>query len=100
MFDANLALAQLAGSAGRLSVMVGAKQFVKSDQDSWVQFRHMKGNGINLTRIVYEKGLDLYTVEYYKIHGVNCNLVSKSENIYADMLREDFERTTGLYLSL
>lgn len=60
--------------------------------------------GSNAKRVTHVKITltddDLYDVEYYNIRGTNFKTVAKSEGIYSDMLRKDFEQNTGLYTSL
>jgi hypothetical protein len=43
---------------------------------------------------------DTYTVEFFKLRGLNCKSVAKFSDIYVDALRGVIESTTGLALSL
>lgn len=113
MFDATLALTQLSrGSVSRLTAMIGANSFLKSDSEKWVGFRFKAKakNKANAVRIVYDEAADLYNVIFQKIGnkkdpelGISlpyCKEVSNFEGLFADQLFEIFESETGLYLSL
>lgn len=98
---AHVILEQL-GGAGKLMVMAGAKMpFVSlSEQRGGVQFSIGRNEKrVNKVKIVLN-GSDLYDVEYWRIWGAKATLLSSSENIYGDMLMDDFESNTGMYLTL
>lgn len=44
--------------------------------------------------------MDTYDIEYVKIWGTKMTVVEESNGIYNDMLKQDIENVTGLYLSL
>jgi len=90
-------LAQLGGT-GRLSIMIGAKDFLGDERA--VQFRHMKAKrGINRIRIELEPS-DTYKVRFFAGAGLNIREVEAVEDVYVESLRRTIEATTGLYLSL
>ncbi len=93
---ANEIIRQMCGT-GRLTAMTGAKNFVA--HDSAVSFRI----GRNSKRVNYVKitltPSDLYTIEYGYIRGMNYTVRTESTEIYNDMLKADFERETGMYLT-
>jgi len=97
---ANTILAQLGGN--RFRVMTGAKGFVYSDNT--LNFRLPGGggfckDGINAVRVTLNS-MDLYDVTYSKVRGSKIVTVAESEGLYADMLRDNFRRVTGLETSL
>ena len=94
---ANTILQQLGGN--RFAVMTGAKNFVGMSNGLMFGLRRGAKNGINKVRITLDPS-DTYTVEFYKIRGVNVSKVSESDMVYADSLRKTFESATGLYTSL
>ena len=84
-----------------LSAMIGARNFGYSESDMSFQF-HFKGcRKVNAVRIVLNSR-DLYDVEFYKIAngGLEVNKVCGADDLFADDLKDYFEHTTGLYLSL
>ena len=93
---ANEILRQIGGT-GRLSAMIGAKQFVALDNG--VAFKFPRANGINYIRITLN-GKDLYDVEYLYVTVKKVTTKAKSEDIYCDMLKNDIEQTIEMYLSL
>lgn len=89
------------GGTSRLSVMVNAKYFAvqKVGENEGVSFRFSGSRKTNYVLIVLNS-IDLYDIQFGKIHGNNFKVVSEFKNIYADQLRHIFERETGLYLRL
>jgi len=101
-FDANLALQQLCqGPTGRLKVMVGASQFVKSDEDNYIQFSFKGCRKANKCRITLRAD-DTYNLTFFKFNRktYDCPQVHEVEGAFCDMLKDCFESFTGLYLSL
>ena len=96
---------QLAGSFGKLSAMTGAKNFLHGHTTDGavggVSFKFPKpGKGRpNFCRITLDAD-DTYTIEFGATRGYDYKVISKQSGMYADMLTEHFETTTGLYLSL
>ena len=105
MFDANTTLNQLAqvekGGYGRLVAMLGAKNFVQSEEESFVSFKwSMKAkNKANYVKITLN-GMDYYDVEFGYIRGGKYTVGSNTENLDFMQLKSHFEEETALYLSL
>ena len=91
---------QLGG--GKFVAMTGAKDFMFSGKDSYLSFKIGKGakDGINYIKIIYNQGKDDYTVEFCVFRGTNVTVKHRAEGVYADQLREIFQKHTGLYTSL
>jgi hypothetical protein len=117
-FNATTALSQLTQSnnpTNRLVAMLGAKNIMQSEADSWVSFRLPKAaKGINHVKL-HLRGDDTYSLELGKVGSRQCkdmkklgikmsmpfNEVKKMvDGLFADQLKEIFEHETGLYLSL
>tara|TARA_R110002020_G_scaffold96724_7_gene231330 strand:+ start:7172 stop:7471 length:300 start_codon:yes stop_codon:yes gene_type:complete len=99
MFKAETALNQLTQSSngsGRLKVMIGAKNFVKSDEEQWVSFKYPRGKYVKIKL----NSMDLYDVEFGTIRKFEYKVKNTYENTYAEDLKEIFEQETKLYLSL
>lgn len=90
------------GGTGRLSMMIGAKDFVALDtpERGGVQFG-FKGSAKtgNKFRVILTRG-DLYDVEFWYIRGASMKKVAEFDGIYAGQLKYIFELHTGLRLSL
>lgn len=104
MIDANLTLNQLAqakNGMNRLISMIGAKNFMKCDNENFVSFKFMRGaaNKANYIKIKLNAA-DTYDIEFGKIHGMNYRVISEHSGLYFDMLRDLFEGETKLYLSI
>lgn len=105
---ANTIIAQM-GGGGRLKAMIGAHSFLALDAAcGGLQFDFKAGQIANRVRIELN-GLDLYDILILKItkrggrftgKGLNARTVGQLDNAYSDMLKEFFEKTTGLYLTL
>ena len=80
--------------------MVGAKNFVKSDEENFVAFRFTAKakNKANYCKITLNVA-DTYDVEFGYIRGMNYTVRSITEGLYNDMLKDHFETETGLYLT-
>ncbi|MFA7291893.1 MAG: hypothetical protein WC023_06550 [Rhodocyclaceae bacterium] len=95
MQTAQTILQQLGGN--RFCAMTGATNFV--GREDGLSFKV----GRNAKRVTHVRvtltPADLYEVEYLAIRGTTIRPVAKSEGVYADMLRDDFTRETGLYTS-
>ncbi|MFI9507220.1 hypothetical protein [Nocardia sp. NPDC052566] len=91
-------LEQLAGSQRRLIAMVGARDFLVLENG--VAFRIManaaKARNVRITL----SGDDTYCMEFGNIRGLEFKVRRSFEGLYFDQLREIFEQTTELYLSL
>jgi hypothetical protein len=104
MTDTNLDIAatilQQMSGIRNLTMMTGAKDFIAIDNG--VQFRMGRGatGGINRVRVTLDLGSDTYNVAFFAGAGANVRQVGENyAGIYADMIRDLFERTTGFYLA-
>ena len=100
MINANETLNQLTNSnngANRLISMIGAKNLAKDDNS--VMFKFMRGasNKANYCKITLNS-MDLYDVEFGKIHGVKYKIINCLDGLYGDMLFDMFQNETGLAL--
>jgi len=90
--------AQLGGTR-RLSMMVGAKNFVALE--SGLTFKLGKGAKDGITHCTVELTADdLYTVRFQRVYGAKVTDKVTTEGAYADMLVDLFESATGFYLSI
>ncbi len=94
---ANTILEQLGGN--RFLAMTGAKQLVGMDNGLMFGLPRGAKDGINKVRITLTPD-DFYTVEFFKIRGIDVRPVGECEMVYADTLRATFEKLTGLRTSL
>lgn len=88
------------GSTSRLTVMIGAKDFVAIDNG--LQFGLKRASkGINKI-IIKLNGLDLYDIELGNYSSRKFEYKTKEiiNNVYCDQLKEILESETGLYFSL
>ena len=100
MTVAKTILAQLGGN--RFVAMTGARNLGGTEDSLSFRLPGSGGfckNGINCVRIVLNS-MDLYDVTYMRIRGTKVTVVEEVNGLYADMLRENFERVTGLATSL
>jgi hypothetical protein len=100
MTVAQTILAQLGGN--KFIAMTGAKNFVGGDRVLNFTLPGGRGfckEGINRVRIELTD-MDDYTVTYMRVRGMKLKTIEKSEGIYCDNLRSNFERVTGLRTSL
>jgi hypothetical protein len=88
-------LNQLGGH--KFVVMTGARNIFACDNG--LQFSFPGCTKTNKCRITLDV-MDTYTVEFYKIRGVNCNMIQEYEGVYNDMLQDIFTNTTGLNCTL
>lgn len=86
---------------GRLEVMLGATNFHFSTEHAYVGFKFKMCRKFNYCRITLN-ARDLYDVEFMKINTRTLETTRTEEHtdMYADGLKDLFEQTTGLYLSL
>jgi len=74
--------------------MIGAKNLLAGE--NYLSFRISRNcKKVNYVKIVLN-GLDLYDIEYGKVHGFNYTVKSTDENIYFDGLRSSIKRNTGM----
>ena len=90
-------LSQLGGN--RFIAMTGAKRFEYDSKGSVVTLQFKIGRNakqVNIVRINYIKGKDLYEMNFYK----GAKLLKKVSNVYADQLQKIFTKHTGMYTRL
>ncbi len=85
--------------------MINAKDFVHGTDEGgnpYLMFRHMKSemNKANKFKIIYDVGLDLYSIEFWRIWGSKATLIKRVDMVYTDMVRGMFRDETGLALEL
>lgn len=91
---ANIILKQM-GGFGRLKMMIGAKNFSKTDNSvtfQWPSKQRSTGNALKVTL----KGDDTYDMEFFN----GPKSVKKYDGVYNDQLKSIFEKQTGLYLTM
>jgi hypothetical protein len=95
---ANTILEQL-GGAGRLTAMIGAKNFVGDENSLQFGFTAKSKNKANkiVIRLMPD---DTYKVTFWTVRGVKFMKGAERFDVYADSLRSLIESETGLYLSL
>jgi len=102
MFDYKTALNQLTMSnngINRLVIMIGAKDFMRSDEESFISFKFPRSNSINYCKLSLTAD-DLYTLELGYIHSMNYTVRKELKGLFFDQLKGIFEDETKLYLSL
>lgn len=99
---ANTIVSQL-GGFGRLSAMTGAKRFLVGENDKQNVYLIFKigrnSKSINYVKITLN-AMDLYDTQYTRATIKSIKTKAESSDIYADMLKADFETATGMYLTL
>lgn len=80
----------------RFAMMTGAHTFVGGERFLLFALKRGAKDGINKVRITLDPS-DTYTVEFFRIRGVNVTTVSKVSDVYCDQLQAVFTRATGLY---
>lgn len=90
-------IAKQLGGISKLQAMVGAKNMSYS-ADSF-QFKFSGSQVANYVEIKLLPS-DTYKITFYKIRGLNAPIVKEVSGVDASQLRELFEQTTKLYLSL
>ena len=95
---AQIILQQLGGN--RFVMMTGAKNLLSGE--NYLQFNlasTMTKNKCNIVKIEVTP-MDVYTVTFYNLRGVNLKVLSEHNDVYYDQLVKLFETTTGLYTYL
>lgn len=77
--------------------MIGGTAYYDGN-DLIIKFKASKK--ANYVKIHYDKGADLYDMTIGKASGVNLKTIFDEKGLYAEDLRDIFERKTGLYLTL
>jgi hypothetical protein len=86
------------GGPGPLSAMIGARQFV-GDVD-FLQFSFRGCKTFNKCRVILT-GDDLYTLQLYRHNQLSMKSIEfEIRGLYFDQLKVEFEKSTGLYLTL
>jgi hypothetical protein len=85
------------GGAGKLQMMIGAKDFLK-DKNS-LSFKFKGSKKANYVKITLNPK-DLYDVSFKKIRGMKVTDVKDFKDLDVSQLKPTFEKTTELYLSL
>ena len=92
------------GGAGRLKTFVGANSFGcgEIEYDGFKQpmtwFKFKMNRTMNVCRVIYEEGKDLYVVQFIKATIKGLKIVKEFTDVYAEDLIPLFENTTGLVL--
>lgn len=86
---------------GRIfQVCTGARGFVHAGNTLFFRLpERFAKDRINLVRITLN-AMDLYDVEFMRARGLNVSVIHTVGGVHVDMLRDIFERHTGLYTSL
>jgi hypothetical protein len=88
------------GGQSRLIAMLGASHFGHGDGGLSLQFRFKGSSKVNFMKVKLDLGLDLYSVEFWKLGSKSQVKVQAFDSVYAEDLKYLFERVSGLYLSL
>jgi hypothetical protein len=94
-FDSKVLYNQLGG--GKLQLMLGAHSFVCSEADRYLMFKFkVKAlNGINTIKATLDIETDTYSLEFYKVRGINTTLFKSYVLLHSDQLQPLIESTTG-----
>lgn len=90
------------GNRNRLVAMIGAQYFSYGFTDEgelYINFRFKGSKVANLCRLTICND-DLYRLELWKVRGTSWTVPYDQNGIYAESLKDIFEQTTKLYLSL
>lgn len=87
---------QQLGGIRKLQAMTGAHTFIA--HPSGVSFK-IKNPKVNYIKIILNSK-DLYDLEFGRIKGDKYTVVNKLDGYYDTMLKDAFEKETGMYLSL
>lgn len=94
---ASTILSQLGGN--RFIAMTGAKDFMSLKEGGLVCKIGQNASKANYMKITLNS-LDLYDMEFIRIHGDKVTTKKQIKNVYNDMLQSIFTKTTEMYLSL
>ena len=83
------------GGFGKCKAMVGAS-FSKGENKLYMRF---KGSRKLNSAVITLNSMDTYDIEFSKATVKGLQNVQNVNGVYCDMLKETFEKTTGLYLS-
>lgn len=107
-FGGNRAFQMIGKKSAVYGTSTGSESIIENgnDGDVYVDINFkaksakVNGKSPNGIRIIYNVSSDLYTMVFYRIHGINIHELNVVEGVYCDMLQSIFEDTTKLYLSL
>ena len=95
---ANTILSQI-GGRGRLSAMLGAKDFLGGERHLQFKFAAKAANKANTIKIILDPS-DTYTVEMWSCRGTSFKKVFELEGVYAEDLLRVMEGETKLAFRL
>lgn len=89
-------------NTNRLIAMIGAKNLAYDNKTNSFNFMFKMCKKSNMCKLSYNKGLDLYNMEFLKYNNRTCEVkeIKKYNGLYSDQLKSIFEDFTGLYISL
>jgi DNA-directed RNA polymerase subunit RPC12/RpoP len=96
---ADMILSQM-GGMNRIRAMTGAHGFATNGNDVGFLFPNRQRSKGNMVRISYNRGMDLYDMEFFNVSISGIKSVKKYNGVYNDSLADIFTRQTGLRLSL
>lgn len=106
-FGGNRSMAMIGGSPSSYGTNKGNQNIpCGNDGDVYVDIRFkaksakVNGKVPNHLRIVYNVSQDMYTMVFFRVHGMNVTVLAEWSSVFADSLREIFEDHTKLALSL
>lgn len=78
--------------------MTGAKDFMSIENGVTCKIGRNSSNA-NYLKITVNS-MDLYDMEFIRIHGEKITTIKKITDVYNDQLQELFTKTTGMYTKL
>lgn len=87
------------GGKGRVSSMIGARDFVAIEQGLRFKFTARARNRINCVDIRLDAS-DTYDVTFARVWSFGSECIRSNRGVHADQLRAVIEQATGLALSL
>ena len=87
------------GGAGKLAVMIGARDFVGSKSSLTFKWKARAKSGANALQVTLDSN-DTYTMGFLRIRSGAAMPLQSFEDVYAEDLRRIFESTTGLSIQL
>jgi hypothetical protein len=87
----------------RALYMMGAKQLMKGKGSGgeYIQFKIGRNpKNVNMVKVEYDHGRDLYNLYFYNYRGTTLKLLSSEKGVYVDMLHKILKNHTGMEMSL
>ncbi len=84
---------------GKAFYMIGAKNLLSHGKENALSFRVRGSTKVNYIKITLNS-MDLYDMEFGKIHGDKYKIVAEENGVYNDMLKPLIEKHTELYTKL